>query len=254
MVVLYRNTIELLENIFHRLEGRIDSPIQKPFGQDVRHFFYRYKKQTLETALVQKLARVITGLHSCLLLLQAGFFQEMAVLQRVLDDLDEEIMFLVAGRLTGTWGDTHEKFLTAFFSETFVDPLNPETALDVKRKAVSRKDIRLAFDKSASVMRNQGFPVDEKMINNQRVISSVFNGYVHAGSPQILELYGGDPPHYHLNGMLGTQRYEASVQSIYNQFFRGTLSAEYVCLFLGAQGLADLTNQAKQELEKHRYW
>lgn len=251
MINIFHDTTTTLEGLFHELESKFVTPYRKPYADN---FVYRYKDSTLEVALIQKLARVITGLRACLLLLRAGYFQEMAALQRVIDDLDEEIFFLVNGKLTDTWGETHEKFLSAFYIETFNNPADPNTALDVKRKPVSRKDIRTAVDKSFEVMRERGFPIDENFIKNQRIVSSVFNGFVHAGSPQILELYGGDPPHYHLNGMLDTPREEESVQSVYNQFYRGALSASIICLYLKEPELAENANVAAKNLEDNRYW
>ena len=245
---IFHNTTTALEGLFHKLETKIDAPCRKPYADN---FVYRYEESTLEVALTQKLARVITGLRACLLLLTAGYFQEMAALQRVIDDLDEEIFFLVNGKLTDTWGVTHEKFLSAFYTEPFINPSDPNTALDVKRKPVSRKDIRTAVDISIEVMRDRGFPIDVNFIKNQRIVSSVFNGFVHAGSPQILELYGGDPPHYYLNGMLGTTREQ---ESVYNQFYRGALSTSIICLYLQEPELAEIANIAAKNLEDNKYW
>ena len=45
----------------------------------------------------------------------------------------------------------------------------------------------------------------------------LFNGYVHAGSPQIMETYGGSPPHFHLFGLLDTPLMEPHTVSFWQR-------------------------------------
>lgn len=47
--------------------------------------------------MLQKFARLISGLHSLRLLLGSGFLQEMGVIQRTLDDFEEDILFYDIG-------------------------------------------------------------------------------------------------------------------------------------------------------------
>jgi len=251
MINLFTKTTNTLEDLFTNLERKIQPPVRKPYAG---HFVYRYEEKTIEVALIQKLARVVTGLRASIVLLEAGFFQEVAALQRVLDDLNEEVTFLVTGKMTGTFGETHEKYLKSFFTETFTDPLNPDTALEVGRKPVSRKEIRKAIGASIGVMQSQGAPIDDGFTKNTRIVSAVFNGFVHAGSPQILEMYGGEPPHYHLRGMLNTPRKDDTVQSLWNQFFRASLTFAYVSLYFGEPKSAEAANSASAELTKNKSW
>ncbi|MDA3871362.1 MAG: hypothetical protein PF551_03315, partial [Candidatus Marinimicrobia bacterium] len=69
------------------------------------------------------------------------------------------------------------------------------------------------------------------------IVSKVFYGFAHAGSPQIMDMYGGHLPHYHLNGMLGTPREKDNILSLWNQFFRGSLSFELVCSYFADKEL-----------------
>jgi hypothetical protein len=57
----FESCLEQMESWFPMLEKQVPQPIKVPFRD---HFVFRYKEKTLEQALIQKLARVITGLHS----------------------------------------------------------------------------------------------------------------------------------------------------------------------------------------------
>lgn len=70
----------------------IPKPHKVPFNTTYR---YRFSEQSLEQAVVQKLARVITGLRSAKILVEQGFLQEAAIIQRAVDEAQEDILFLV---------------------------------------------------------------------------------------------------------------------------------------------------------------
>ena len=50
------------------------------------------------------------------------------------------------------------------------------------------------------------------------------SGFVHGAYPHIMELYGGNPPHFHLNGMLGTPIHDLFVAQARHYFYRGIQS------------------------------
>ena len=68
---------------FQRIECRVPPPQKVPY---LDHFVFRYFEKTLEQAVILKLARVVTGLHSARILLNNGFLQEQAALHRMLDE------------------------------------------------------------------------------------------------------------------------------------------------------------------------
>ena len=65
-------------------------------------------------------------------------------------------------------------------------------------------------------------------IELSRTVSKAYSGYVHAAAPHIMEMYGGEPPKFHLAGMRGTSRIKEHAADLWNYFFRGLLA------FLGA--------------------
>jgi len=91
MNAIFKKTLAILETAFLRLESRVPKPCKVQVGGN---WFFRYKEKSIEQAIIQKLARMISGLHSGLCLLQAGFVQELGVIQRTLDEFEEDVIFL----------------------------------------------------------------------------------------------------------------------------------------------------------------
>ena len=80
---LFDETVRSMENSHRELAARVHQP--KPVGDGS---LFRYVERDVHQALVQKLARVISGLHAVRLLLAHGFVQEQAALQRMLDEFN----------------------------------------------------------------------------------------------------------------------------------------------------------------------
>ena len=55
-------------------------------------------------------------------------------------------------------------------------------------------------------------------------IGTAYSGYVHAASENIMDMYGGDPPHFHLTGMRGTPRISAFARDAENYIYRGLMA------------------------------
>jgi hypothetical protein len=97
-------------------------------------FVFRYVERTAHQAIVQKLARMITGLRAELLLLRNGLVQEQGVIERVLDDLREDVTFLVYGilhcELDSKW---HKLFLSHFTKRNSINLKAPSIQLKSAR-------------------------------------------------------------------------------------------------------------------------
>ena len=73
--------------------------------------------------------------------MEHGFFQEQAGLQRMLDELNEDILFLAFGVIFGNTTDLRQEYLVAFYEEEFD---NPDSAIKSTQKQpmVPRQKIR----------------------------------------------------------------------------------------------------------------
>ena len=105
--------------------------------------------------------------------MEAGFVQEQASLQRILDELDEDISFLSFSVVYGDSTPSHKTYLDAFFQEEF-DPGDP-VASSKERAAVPRKKIRAYIDRVAS-----GPKGSSKHLDVSKSVSKAYSGYVHA--------------------------------------------------------------------------
>lgn len=94
-----------MESIFKTLEMRVPAPKLISFGDG--HVF-RYLERSIHQAIIQKLARIISGLHAARILLSFGFVQELGALQRMLDEFQEDVTFLSYGIIFNDITDLHK--------------------------------------------------------------------------------------------------------------------------------------------------
>lgn len=238
---LYRQALTVMENAFHLLEEQLPPPQIKKLGEG---FVFRYKEETVEQVLIQKLARSISGLHAVDVLLVHGFVQEQAVLCRTLDEIHEDITFLAASVTNDTLTKRHKEYLSNFYAEEFSDP-NNTLARSAKPNMVPRKEIRAYVNRILSPNQNPSRASDIG-----HIISSVYSGYVHASSPQIMDMYIGNPPRFHLSGMLNTPRVDDHTDDAWNYYYRGLLALIIVTKAFGDEPLAKTLYEYLDKFEK----
>ena len=218
MEKLFQEALGVMCKAFRHIEECVPKPCRTPFKNS---FVWRYKEESIEQALVQKLARVVSGLTAVNVLLAHGLLQEQGVLHRVLDELTEDIHFLVAAITDDEITKLHSKFLAAFFAEEF-DDAGPIPG-HKKPNSVQRKEIGAYL---ARVVHKK--PNDFAILSAGAALSSAYAGFVHAASPHIMDLYGGMPPRFQVEGMLNTPRMYENTQDAWNYFYRGLVSAAMV--------------------------
>lgn len=191
-----RSTLSICELVFRILESQIPRPVrvEKRDG-----FVFRYAQQTPQIVVVQKLSRICTGLRSTLALLEQGLYQEVGVMYRLLDEFREDVVLICEAIRTGQVTELQKRFMDEFFQEEF-DHEEPLCATQ-RRDRVPRRQLQAALGRLPHGALN---PSDSQEL--ARTLTKTFSGYVHGTSESILEMYGGDPAQYHLEGMIGTRR------------------------------------------------
>ncbi len=230
-----------MEDAFRHMERQIQAPKPVPFKDG---FVFRYEEKSIKQALIQKLARVISGLHAASLLLDHGFVQEQGVLSRTLEELSEDIQFLAAALTIDSITDLHQRYLQAFYEEEFDNPNDP-VASSQNRDMVPLKKIHAYLTKIFDTGSN---PSSDIAVF--RTLSKALSGFVHAASPQIMDMCGGTPPTFYLNGMLGTHRVEEHRQDAWNYFYRGLLSSTIVAMAFRDKPLVDSLFSYKVHFER----
>jgi len=227
---LYNKSLQFFEEAFVYLEGKIERPEFVSFGSKKE---YRYNNKSLKAAIIQKLARVVSGLHASIVLLEGGYVQELGAIFRTLDEFNEDIIFLCAGLRARELSDLHNKYLEYFYQEEFNIPNNPFLS-DQKRPTIPRKKIRAAICGMKEYPLN---PSDAAEVH--RTISQAYSGYVHGASPHIMEMYGGHPPKFYVSGMKGTPRIAQFASNCSDYFYRGLHSIMLISLSFNEKAFFD---------------
>ena len=229
---IYDSLFASMQNTVDDLAHRVPAPrlTRTPSGLG-----FRYVERSPQQAIVQKLARLVSTLCATRLLLDHGFVQEVGALKRILDEIQEDVLFLVCG--LGDPSPLHQRFLKDFYEEEF----DAETAIEStqKRGMVPRRKIRAHIAREVS--RVPGSTLNPSQVGeNSRTMSKAYSGYVHAASPQSMEMYGGNPPRFHMAGMLGTPLARGHEAEFKNYVYRS------ICAFsVAAKALGDDAGSAK---------
>lgn len=175
---------------------------------------------------------MVSNLNAAQLLLDRGFVQEQAALQRMLDEGDEDITFLSLAIICDDLSDLHKRYLSAFWEEEFDNP-SPLNSTQ-KRSNISRKNI------NAWIARNELSGVDESTaVTLTTTIHKTYSGYIHGASPHIMDLYGGNPARFHMDGMLGTPRHTEHNDDLLNYYYRGIAAFAFAAKAFGDEKLFD---------------
>jgi hypothetical protein len=70
-------------------------------------------------------------------------------------------------------------------------------------------------------------------------VSTAYSGYVHAASENIMDMYGGNPPHFHISGMMGTPRVSACEHDAENYVYRALMATIVVAKAFGNGALVE---------------
>jgi hypothetical protein len=195
----------------------------------------RFVEKSASQAVVQKLARVISGLRAATLLLKAGYLQEQAALCRMINEFEDDVAFLsLAGKVSPV-PEKLKQYLDAFYEEE-ASFKQTSTGQRVKGRAtVNRRDIANFIAGSALTGSDSS-----AMSSSTMAISFAFGGYVHGTSPHIMEMYDLNDRSFITTpqndlGLLASHEHD-----IWNYYYRGILS------FWFAGYLFDVTEMVEQ--------
>lgn len=209
---LYLQTLQNMESTLHSLSARVEPPRLVQIGDEVA---FRYTDKSIYQAIIQKLVKIVSGLNAARLLLSSGFIQEQGALHRMLDEFQEDAMFLCYAVINNDVSELHQKYLHAFYMEEFDRPDDPMGSTQ-KRPMVSRDKIHAYLARISGVFKD---PYTTQKAH--RSLNKAFSGYVHGASPHIMEMYGGEPARFHVRGMRGSPLYDDHAFDLWNYFYRG---------------------------------
>jgi len=222
---LLKEALVEMDEAIVALGALVPPPQAVPFKDGM---VFRHVEQSPQQAIVQKLVRLPSGLRAAQLLLKHGYFQEQAALQRVIDEIGEDVLFLSIPLIFGGEEPIHEEYRQAFFAEEY----DPVTGLPTEqdRPMIRRKKIRAYIARSPVGTSDPSGHVDAG-----RTLSKAYSGFIHAASPHIMDMYGGHPPRFHTAGMLGTIREIEHRSDIVNYYYRSVTAFTFAARALGHQ-------------------
>ena len=228
MDLTYEQVLTHLERAVNLLAGRVPRP---KWVESAKPSAFRHVEKTIHQAIVQKLARMVSTLDAARLLLNNGFVQEQAALQRMLDEIQQDTSFLALGVIRGDHeSQLHRRYLDAFFEEEF----DADTAIEStqKRDMIPRKKIQAYLSDTGL------YGTDRSSLTGLfRTMHKAYSGYVHAASPQIMDMYGGAPARFHMRGMSGSIVHVGHKEDLKNLFYRGIISCGVSAKAFGDENL-----------------
>jgi hypothetical protein len=206
--------------------------------------FWRHMRQDNVLLAYLKCVRATSSLNACIVLLDHGYVQEVAALCRGIDEFMEDVAF-VALALGPDDEPTEQqiRLATEFFQEEFDDIDDPVGSAQ-SRDRVPRRKVH------AGIARLTADTHDVERIQDlARTLSQAMSGFVHGAYGHIMELYGGNPPRFHVLGMTGTPKIAEWVEGLGNYVYRTMCGVETVTSrTAGAEHLYVKVRAARQEL------
>jgi len=226
MIEPFQHVFAELDDFFRIIECKVPPPIKIKYYEGIA---FRYQEKLIQQALLQKFARYISSLRAAYILLEHGYCQELGVIQRVLDEIHQDILFLSMGHINGMT-ERHTSYLEHFWLE------------DPGPSAVPRDKIRAFVNRDLD---------DPSTANNVGLtIFRTYSAYVHATSVSIIDMCAGEPPVYQLAGMLSNPLYEYHAKDIWNNFHRGLVSAVFVAMAFSDDALIEKRLNSMRAFQK----
>jgi hypothetical protein len=217
------NAVASLDDCVRALASSFPNPELVKVGQDQVKFRHRYQGDLLLSYL--KAIKIASTNNAALLLLRAGYVQEVYALCRIMDEAGEDIQFMA--QPLGEGGEPSKdqnRFFNEFYQEEFDDPDDPLSS--ATRDRVSRRAIRAALGRFAA-----GAGIDSsKHQAIGKTLYATFSGFVHGAYVHIMELFGGNPPLFHTRGMLNTPRMSEAIDNHANYVYRSLIAVEHVAI------------------------
>lgn len=174
------------------------------YDSDIQHLGFRYGKPNAKHFCMLKAVRAVSGLNAAIALAEKGFHQEACVLIRTIVDCTAQIEFVLAGLNGDVLAKKQQKVVDNFF-----DDFRRNGASDYKGSAIRQEDVHAEISRYLEGAGVTGSEGRFKGVSAKNLMSNVyrnFSNYIHARYPEVMDMFGGRPGHFHMNGMSGTPK------------------------------------------------
>jgi hypothetical protein len=222
--------LKRLEEQYQAMAVDVGKPVpQRVPVERVEGYWFRYPVQSDNLICFLKGVKLVSTLNGALILLRDGYVQECGALFRIASDCYSDILFWLTPRDGDKPSRDQERFFEEFFQEEFEDPAYPLGG-NKKRDNVARKTV---FASVGALAEGQLNPSDAQ--STLLTLHKAFSGYVHGAYPHIMEMYGGDPPRFHMSGMKNTPKQKEAETQFVTELYRAIMVSEFVARKLGRE-------------------
>ena len=182
--LVFRQALDHMDRTIDYFRPLLSDPRVKGIGDGN---IVRFSKEDSQHAIVLKLVQLTSNLRAGWLLINHGFVYEWSVMQRLLDETIENILFLLYKNQADNQSTLHERFLQEFYTEDIDD----EGDLQGGRiDSLPRGEIRRfvsGVHKDISRRGRTGM-----LLLNQEILQGLYrygSGYIHGRATAIMTLY-----------------------------------------------------------------
>lgn len=219
---------QTLERYITLVGTRLSPPLLYHSGKE--HYGFRFGVPDVRHFCLLKAIRALSAWRAAALLARQGFAQEVFVLLRTLAEFTTHMDYvLLAREKDGTPTPEATAYLQAFFDDF---ARNDET--DFGRIKLKQGQVHKAVGATLDANKDDLGGPTEKLFS--RVYRSLSN-YVHGRYPEIMDMYGGDPPRWQMNGMLGTPKEGETVEFVVTSLGTISQSCRLMASTLGLQNM-----------------
>ncbi|MGD0763560.1 MAG: hypothetical protein ABR929_10320 [Roseiarcus sp.] len=185
-----------LERLLDAFTADLGPPLAYHSGQV--HFGFRYAKPDERHFCLLKCARAVSALNGALVLAEQGYCQEIAVLIRTSIECTTHVKYVLDGsEKDGRLKDDVKKYLEEYFAD-----FARNSPSDFKRTRIRQGEVHDVVGDDLKSFAPYGQDPSRLMSN----VYLTFSNYVHARYPEVMDMYGGIPGHFHFRGMAGTPK------------------------------------------------
>jgi hypothetical protein len=162
---------------------------------------FRYEVPDVRHFCLLKAARAVSALNACIELARGGYTQEIGTLIRTMAEFTTLIEFVLDPEEKDR--SNIEKYVQEFFTDSRRGP-----AAEIKRAQVRQGVVHESLGRKLDDFAKQEGETAERS-SAEALYSNVyrvFSNYVHGKYPEVMDMYGGTPGHFHLRGMRGTPK------------------------------------------------
>lgn len=194
--------IEPMDRLVTVIANSVPKPLFYHSGDE--QYGFRYGKPGVLHFCLLKAVRTVSALNAIVALARGGFAQEVGVLVRTLVESTTHIEFVLdALDDQGALRPDVDKYVRDYFADYARSSSGGSKRAQV-RQGLVHKHLGKALDR---IVEENG-PVEGRK-SAEAVYTNVYltySNYVHAKYPEVMDLYGGEPGRFHMDGMLGTPK------------------------------------------------